>query len=152
MLEDPNTLTTWLKLAKCVEYTHQLSIAAPKLAVLVFYARIFPSRGYRITFGIIAGLVVLTFVSIVLTSTLLCRPFAFNWDKNILGGKCADSMAAYRFSTIPNLLTDLALLIAPLRAIYKLHVDLPVKIGLFVTFITGSMYVHSEYISHRYVC
>ena len=92
-------------------------------------------------FYITGGFVILSMISVIITSSVLCRPFAFNWDKTIPGGKCADIMSAYRYTCFPNIIADLVILILPMPAIYKLKVDLPVKIGLFITFITGSMYV-----------
>ena len=48
-------------------------------------------------------------------------------------------MLAYRVIGFPNLLSDVVLLILPLPAIAKLHVDIGVKIGLFITFLSGSL-------------
>jgi hypothetical protein len=141
MLEDPNKIVNWLKLSKAEEYAHQVSITAPKLAILVLYARIFTTRKYRMAFYITGGFVIASMISVIITSSVLCRPFAFNWDKTIPGGKCADIMSAYRYTCFPNIIADLVILILPMPAIYKLRVDTPVKIGLFITFVTGSMYV-----------
>jgi len=64
----------------------------------------------------------------------MCRPLAYHWDKSIPGGKCGNIMVGYKYFTIPNLLTDIIMLILPLPAIYKLQ-------GTFVlTTELGAMY------------
>ncbi|CAI6339910.1 unnamed protein product [Periconia digitata] len=138
MREDPGIIVTWLKFCTVIEFTWALSVTFPKLAMLVLYLRIFPTRVYRIA-GYAAGvLVILVLVVSTIASFTICMPFAFNWDKTIPGGKCGDQMLSYRIMGFPNLAADIFLLVLPLPAIYKLHVDAATKIGIFLTFISGS--------------
>ncbi|KAF2464529.1 uncharacterized protein BDR25DRAFT_155204, partial [Lindgomyces ingoldianus] len=115
------------------------SIMFPKLSILCLYMKIFTRRRYR-TAAYATGLIILlTGLTMIIADFTMCRPFAYFWDKTIPGGKCVNLMAAYRYIGIPNLITDVLLLVLPLPAIYKLHVGLGVKIGLFATFISGSL-------------
>lgn len=72
---------------------------------------------------------------------LICKPIKYNWDKTIPGGHCGDLNGIFRWTSLPNLITDIAMLILPLPMIWKLHTGLSQKIGLSPTFVTGSMYV-----------
>lgn len=49
--------------------------------------------------------------------------------------------AFVRWSTLPNILTDVIMLILPLPSIWNLQLRTPLKIGLTITFLTGSLYV-----------
>lgn len=74
----------------------------------------------------------------VLTS-VMCIPFAFNWDETIPGGKCLNKGLLYALMSMPNIGTDIAMFILPLPVIWKLQMTKNQKIGLTVTFLTGSM-------------
>ncbi|KAF2117349.1 hypothetical protein BDV96DRAFT_644773 [Lophiotrema nucula] len=138
-LENPSKITTFLKLTKVIEFLYLLSTTFPKLAILALYKRIFPSRPYQIATYTVAALVLLTCVGGVLTSLTICRPFAYHWNKTISGGHCGDSTAEYQYIGIPNIVTDLLILALPMPGIYKLHTDMPIKFGLFLTFLAGSI-------------
>lgn len=140
-MQDPEKITTWLKLDKSEEYIYMASITFPKLAILALYMRIFTTQRYLIATYFTGGLIIVTFLIGIVMSSLICVPFAYHWNKNIPGGQCGDIMAAYRYISVPNITTDFLTLILPLPAIWKLHVDTGVKIGLFITFAFGSLYV-----------
>ncbi|KAF2441995.1 hypothetical protein P171DRAFT_522905 [Karstenula rhodostoma CBS 690.94] len=138
MLEDPQVIVTWLKICKIEEYTWNLSVAFPKLAILSLYMRIFTTRKYRIAAYTSGVFVIINLVAGLALSSSICTPLAYSWDKSIPGGKCGNVMAAYRYIGFPNMIADIILLALPLPAIYKLHVDLAVKIGILITFLSGS--------------
>ncbi|KAF2741961.1 hypothetical protein M011DRAFT_433877 [Sporormia fimetaria CBS 119925] len=138
MLEDPNKLVTWLKLCKAEEFTWGLSVMFPKLSILCLYMKIFTTRPYRMAAYMTGMAIILTTLAVIISGFAMCRPFAFFWDKTIPGGVCGDIMAGYRYIGIPNLLTDIVLLVLPLPAVYHLHTNISVKLGLFFTFISGS--------------
>ncbi|KAH7130093.1 hypothetical protein B0J11DRAFT_243929 [Dendryphion nanum] len=139
MVFSPNTVTNWLKLSKAAEFLYFPSMFFPKLAILAMYMRIFSQqRIYRRTVYVIGICLILWGTAGIITSLSYCRPFAYQWDKTIPGGKCGDIMAAYRWISVPNIVADLIILVLPLPAIYNLQIDLANKIGLFLTFLIGS--------------
>jgi len=69
----------------------------------------------------------------------ICQPFPFKWDKTIKEGHCGDSMAAYRWVGVPNILTDLAIMFLPFSILYRLQISRLRKLGLLITFMTGSL-------------
>ncbi len=132
-------LVAWLKLIFAEEFLYLLSALLPKLAILCLYLRIFTQRRYRnATYGI-AIVMFLNWLTGCLMGLLICKPVAYSWDKTIPGGYCGDIMAAYRWASLPNLITDVAMLLLPMPVIWNLHTGLSQKIGLTLTFITGSM-------------
>jgi hypothetical protein len=80
-------------------------------------------------FGLIAG-----FVN--------CKPFAAAWDLTLLPRCTLDTITAFRYYCIPNIVTDAIILALPLPAVVKLQVGILTKLGLLLTFFTMSRYVH----------
>lgn len=142
MIEDPQKIINWLKIDAGMEYVYVASVSLPKLTILALYMRIFPAKPYRIVAYAIGALVIVTWIASYLSSSLTCRPFAYRWDKTIPGGMCGNLMAGYRSISVPGVFADFLILVLPLPAIYKLHVELPVKIGLFLTFTLASLLVN----------
>ncbi|MCJ1438932.1 hypothetical protein MMC27_008322 [Xylographa pallens] len=134
-----NQLILWLKLEVVEEYLYIISVTLPKLCILALYLRIFTTKSYRWAAYGIAGVLILNLITNIILSSLLCQPYAFNWDKTILGGSCIDLIAVYRWVSIPNLVTDMAILALPLPIIWRLHTNRRQKIGLTITFLTGSL-------------
>ncbi|KAF2804406.1 uncharacterized protein BDZ99DRAFT_575408 [Mytilinidion resinicola] len=140
LLEDPNIVTNRIKIDKAVEYIDLAAITSAKLAILCLYIRILSLwRSYRIAIYLTGTIIVLTWIAAILLSTTICHPYSYQWDPTIEGGHCGDMIRAYQFICVPNILTDFIMLLIPLPAVYKLHVQLPAKIGIFATFLTGSV-------------
>ena len=68
-----------------------------------------------------------------------CKQIALAWDKSIEGGSCIDMVAFFRYSIIPDIITDVTMLILPLPIVWNLHASITQRVGLTVTFLTGSM-------------
>ena len=113
------------------------SASFPKLAILCLYERLFPLRFYRYWIIITAVVIVLCCIGAVILSCTICRPFAFNWDKTIPGGKCGNQMVSYRYFSLPNLLTDVIMLVLPSHVVWNIQMSIAHKIGLTVTFMAG---------------
>ena len=130
-------ITVKLDLAESVIYP--FSVMLPKLAILGLYLRLFTQRRYRYTAYGVAAILFLTWLAACFMTFLMCRPFAYTWDKSIPGGHCGDIMAAWRWTSLPNIATDVVMLMLPLPAIWNLHITLGQKVGLTLTFLTGSI-------------
>lgn len=137
----PSEFEIWLKVTFSEYFLYLFSALLPKLAIVCLYLRIFTQKRYRYTTYAIAVIMVLNWLVGCLMGILMCDPVAYSWDKTIRGGHCGDLMGSYRWASLPNLLTDIAMLILPLPMIWKLHTGTRQKIGPSLTFITGSMYV-----------
>jgi hypothetical protein len=114
-------------------------VGIPKLAILALYLRIFTIPLYRNLVYFLAFIVTATGIVCSVMTLNLCRPFPFNWDRKIPGGSCYNESLFYRWGSLPNIITDLAILILPMPMVWKLHTSRNMKIGLTLTFLTGSM-------------
>jgi hypothetical protein len=113
-------------------------VALPKLSILGFYLRFFTNRIERLITYMTMLVVAATFVATGFTTTFQCSPVAYQWDKSILGGKCINVLAFYRWMSFPNIATDIVGLLLPLPMIWRLHVTRHKKVGITIMFITGS--------------
>ncbi len=79
-------------------------------------------------------------ISIFFTTIFQCSPVAYAWNKSVSDhGKCINVVAYFRWISLPNILTDLVMLVLPLPLLWKLHTSLGQKIGLTFIFVIGSL-------------
>lgn len=128
----------WLKLTTVESFTYVPSTTLPKLAILVLYRQIFVTKWHRNISNLIIGIMFLNWIVSLVLNIVICMPFAYAWNKTIVGGHCMNQMQLYIWFSLPNLLTDLAILILPLPAIWRLQMSKNQKIGVTITLLTGS--------------
>ena len=87
----------------------------------------------------LAAIVSATAVAVSLTAVFQCSPVPYAWDKSIYGGNCIDVASFYVCASIPNVVTDVAILLLPLPMIFKLHTNQSQKVGLSIVFLLGTM-------------
>ena len=134
---DPKIVVRWLKLDAAEEFIYNFSILFPKLAILCLYARVFSTRTYIYAIYAIGSIVVLTCIAGQIVAVAICNPFDYRWARSNSNGHCGDIAAAYRYISIPNLLTDVCILVLPLHGIWHLHTRVINKLGLTITFLLG---------------
>lgn len=67
----------------------------------------------------------------------LCRPFAYNWNRNIPGGRCGNADGAYISIAALDILGDSMIIALPMPMIWKLNAGAGTKIGLSFLFALG---------------
>ena len=138
-LTNPAKIVVWAKFLIAIEWIYLAAITFPKLCILSIYLRIFITKAYRMTVYTLGMTVILTFIGGGLAGSLGCQPLAYFWDHTIPGGHCFNTNAFFRWISLPNVLTDVIMLVLPLPFIWALHMTRNQKIGLTVTFLTGSV-------------
>ena len=71
---------------------------------------------------------------------VICRPFAYSWDKTI-DGKCGDTLKGWLITGIVNLLIDVGVITLPLPVLWRLQMSPGKKIGLTAMFTVGTVFV-----------
>ena len=135
----PATLMTWGKVIFSLLMLYSNAVAFPKLSILALYLRIFTEKPYRITAWILAILISTTALAVSLTAVFQCSPIAYAWNKTIPGGTCINVALFYVYCSIPNVITDVAILLLPIPMIFKLHTSRGQKFGLLLVFSLGTM-------------
>ncbi|KAM3079650.1 hypothetical protein ACMFMG_006063 [Clarireedia jacksonii] len=133
----PDTVAVWFKHLLALAAIYWIAVNLPKLAILCLYHRLFITRWTRIMIYIIGFALVGASISTFIVNFAECKPFAANWDATI-PAKCIDRNAFYIWTSIPNIATDVAILVLPMRVVWNLHATRRTKILLTITFAVGS--------------
>ena len=136
---DPGKIVLWSKFLIAAPVLYFIAVVLPKLVILNIYLHIFSLKSYRITTYLVAGILIAGATANVLVAIFECTPVSYYWDKSIAGGRCIDTNAYFRWSTLLNIITDVVLLIMPLPVVWRLQMSRNIKVGLTLTFLTGSM-------------
>jgi hypothetical protein len=139
MKDNPELMVGWAKGIFAIELIYLASVALPKLSALSFYLRVFVYRKGRVFAYIIIGLVILNWVVFTISAILQCRPIAYWWDKTIQGGTCFNVQVYYRAMCVPNIATDVMVLLLPISSLVQLKLPLLKKMALCFIFLTASV-------------
>lgn len=107
---------------------------AVKLSVLDLYIQIFRNKPFRILSYVLMAASVGYLIMVILEAFLVCKPFAYSWNK-LREGHCNNQLMVYVSSGIVNLVIDVAIVILPMPMLWGLQLGVPKKIAL--TFIFG---------------
>lgn len=109
-----------------------------KLAISLFYMRIFPVKSMKIACKIINWYLLLWFITFQTTAIFQCTPVSYFWNRATENGHCIASTSFFIALATTNLFTDVALLLMPIPSIWKLSVRTPQKIRLSSIFLVGT--------------
>ena len=136
---EPRKLVNFAITTPPVELLYVFAFTLPRLSILGIYLRIFTTRANRIAVYITGSLVIASWVMATVLVFAKCIPFKYMWDKSIPGGHCVDVHKVYQWITLPNIITDVMILLLPIPTIWRLQMPGIKKVGLTVTFLTGSV-------------
>lgn len=139
MHEAPEKIVLWLKYLVAIEFISVFGVTMPKLAILALYHRLFPTRGFQNAVFALSGALILLTVAFVMAFSFACRPFSANWDLSRPDGACINKTALFIWASVPNIITDIIILVLPAPLIWRLHATTRLKIGLTITFAVGSL-------------
>lgn len=128
-------IATSLKLFVPAPLLWAIATGFVKLSILCFYISIFTMPRVRVAVYVVIALTISLLIAVLLESFLLCRPFAFTWDKTIAGGVCGSTQQAYLSIAIVNLVIDLMVVTLPMPVLWKLK--MPAKKKIVISAILG---------------
>lgn len=105
---------------------------------LLMYCRIFPIRSVAIGSWILAGISIAWAISIIMVSVFQCTPIEKAWNTT-LPGHCIDLKKSFIGNGVPNMLTDIAILLLPLKEVWNLQSTRLQKVQLSFVFLLGSL-------------
>lgn len=132
---------SWGKSLYALEWLYLTAVALSKISILGVYLRIFTSRAARSGCYVLIGIIAVNWATFILISTFECSPLAYKWDKTIADGKCLDLNKIAKVTGVPNISTDIAMLVLPLPTVRRLNASYMRKLGLMVVFMAGSVLV-----------
>lgn len=128
--------------AKCgyaIETVYCAAVAFPKLSILATYLRIFTKGPYRIATHFIGFIVVATAIAGIATSLASCHPFSARWNLFLSLSNCIDSPRYWQAMSVPNIATDLVMLLLPMPVIWHLTLPKRQRLALTGVFLLGSL-------------
>lgn len=131
-------LSEVLKILLAFECLYVTAVAAIKISILAMYLRLFPSREFKLAAWVIGGIVIAWWIAIVLVCIFQCNPIYVAWvpwDE----GTCLDLKGSFIGNGVPNILTDIAILVMPVKQVWHLHATMAQKVSLLCTFGLGSL-------------
>jgi hypothetical protein len=130
----------WLKSTYlAIPLLYIFSVSLPKLAIIHIYLQIFTDKYLRLCCWATGAILVIGPVALIPAIALQCRPAGYLWNKSIPGGHCVNQAHLIRYASLPNVVTDVFMLIIPIPLTWTLHASVKVKIGLLLTFLVGSL-------------
>ncbi|QSZ30912.1 hypothetical protein DSL72_000470 [Monilinia vaccinii-corymbosi] len=136
----PENLVSFIKVYFVTELIRACAMGLIKISILLLYVRIFgPLRYFRILAYNLGAFTVAFAIIVVFVCAFQCLPVAYQWDRTIEGGRCIDSWLFFAVGACFDVLVDLALLILPLPAIWKLQLSILQKLSLIAIFCLGSL-------------
>jgi hypothetical protein len=122
---------------ECVYCT---AIGIVKISILLMYARVFPTRGFRIAAYTLGTIVISWVIAIICVSVFQCTPIARAWDMS-LPGTCINLKGSFIGNAVPNILTDIAILSLPVHVVWGLQATIVHRLSVIGVFLLGSLYV-----------
>ncbi|OJJ75777.1 hypothetical protein ASPBRDRAFT_38076 [Aspergillus brasiliensis CBS 101740] len=139
METDPTQSLVFSKLIIAVSIVWCVSTALSKLTILSLYMTLFGiHKSARYACYVTGAIVIGYSVGGFSACFAVCRPLKALWDPSV-HGTCFDLNMLLRWIRLPNILSDIFIMIIPIPYVLKLQVTGRVRIGLFVTFLCGSV-------------
>ncbi|KAL9105821.1 MAG: hypothetical protein Q9227_009077 [Pyrenula ochraceoflavens] len=107
-----------------------------KISLLVLYYRIFITPGFRLATKILGVILLFWWLGTILADSLICIPVSKNWDPTI-SGHCGNKDLLAKIPPMVWIVTDLAVLLMPMRMVWKMHLPKIQRVGLATIFLLG---------------
>ena len=116
-------ITNLLRLFYLAEIFYLLSTVATKLALLIFFLRVFPNRNFRLATQVMMGICIAFCTAFILPLIFQCRPINYAWHRwdDQKEGQCINVYAGIAAHAALNMILDLIILILPLPILFRLH-------------------------------
>lgn len=113
-------------------------LASAKMSVLILLYRVFITPAFRKTVIVLMTIVTSWWISITFAVAFICSPVKSQWNPSV-PGHCGDQYILNIVDPIPWILTDFAILFAPMPMVWKLHMPATQKVALACIFLVGGL-------------
>lgn len=73
-------------------------------------------------------------------SIIQCHPLSYIWDPSVAGGYCGRIPLAGTITAAFNVLTDIIILVMPMPVLWKLQMEMRMKLQIMGIFLLGGLY------------
>lgn len=122
---------------------YNLALILAKLSALVLFVRIFHSRPFLLATYIFMGVLILCGLFIVLSGFIFCVPVHAFWNLSyaVRHEHCLPKGTIWYLNAAIQILTDIGILLLPMPLLAKMNLPRRQKIGIFLVFGVGILYV-----------
>lgn len=116
-------------------------VGLTKIAVLLFYTRVFPSKSILYITHVLIGVCAAYTLSLCIVLFLVCRPISSFWTqwRNPGRAKCININASSWAAAAINIFLDAAVLALPIREVLRLQISSRKKIQVLCMFLVGGV-------------
>ncbi len=100
------------------------------------YVRAFNNHSMRVSCLVLGSMILTWSLAILFATIFQCTPVSKAWDDN-QEGTCISLKSVLMGNAIPNIITDVAILIIPFRQVWKLVPTIQLRLQLLVVFSLG---------------
>ncbi|KAI9037238.1 putative integral membrane protein Pth11-like [Aspergillus affinis] len=134
----PDHLTVYLKIGWSNSFIYTTAIMFTKLSILALYKRLFSTHSMVLTVNIVALFVILWTFAVYIVSVMQCIPVQKFWIPT-LDGQCIEPAKLFYTQQIPNILSDVILLVIPLKPVWSLSISKKQRVLLSFVFLVGCL-------------
>ena len=130
-----------LQYLNVIQITYSPAAAITKCTILLLYLRVFTPRRWdklSIIIKTFILIVCLFYVALSLSKICQCVPRERIWNKTV-PGKCLDLPVLLDSSGLFNIISDVCILLVPLKGVWHLQMTRGRKIGVYMIFTVGAM-------------
>lgn len=134
----PDQMITFAKTQYSGSFLYPACITFVKLSILMQYRRLFShhSRNFHWQINVLITIVAVWGAGIILTAFFLCVPMEKNWHP-MVKGTCIPILPFYYGLQIPNIITDVLIIVVPIREVMRLQLNKKLKTGAVTMFALG---------------
>ncbi|KAI0468055.1 hypothetical protein F4859DRAFT_492504 [Xylaria cf. heliscus] len=139
--------TTTLRVYTQAKYAYQvvgtIGLAIVKIAILLYYRRIFSVRSFRIANDVCLAIVAAWGISFTFVLIFQCNPISTLWDKFEFEYTpyCIQTLSFYMAVAITDLIIDIIIFALPIPYVLRLHLPLKQKLAVAGILLLGSIIV-----------
>ncbi|KAJ5266942.1 hypothetical protein N7478_009750 [Penicillium angulare] len=136
----PTTIIILEKVVLAAAIIYIPCLAFAKLALLMLYYRLLNTfTGWKYTLYVLAFIISGYSLALSLALIFACNPLQKGWDGTILRGSCINRPAVYLATAITNTVSDIVLILIPVKVVWGLRMRLIPKLGVAVIFGIGCL-------------
>lgn len=119
-----------------------VTLALTKISILLLCIRLFPTRKMFTAATSLACISTAWAVATIFLIVFQCNPVARAWNYD-LPGSCMNRRTSLIANAIPNIITDIAILLVPVVAVWRIRASTVERLSLIGLFTLGSWYATS---------
>ncbi|KAH6669457.1 hypothetical protein B0J14DRAFT_657554 [Halenospora varia] len=142
-------LSRFFQVLWLIQVMYPIGLGLVKCSVLALYLRLFPSDRFRIV--ILCSIVTIVCMTIALTLSVIvqCIPVTDSW--NVFNPKCIDREVQQIASSVLSFVTDIIILLLPMKYLLALRVTLREKIQVIAVMSLGCVTCVASVMRFKYI-